>query len=244
MANLDTQTVDYSGGGAALKGFLATDTGRSGKRPGVLVVHEWWGLNDYIRGRARKLAELGYVALAADIYGDGKTASTPAEATGLMNGILGDIEKAEVRLAAARERLAAHPDVDPDRIAGIGYCFGGAVVLHAARIGMALRGVVSFHGALGSFHKPAPGSVKAKVLVCHGAADSLVPDSDIEAFKKEMDAAQADYRFVSYPGALHGFTNPEADEKAKKYGIPLAYDAKVDEQSWKDMQDFFKRIFV
>ena len=244
MADLNTQTIEYGAGGAALKGFLATDKARSGKRPGVLVVHEWWGLNDYIRGRARKLAELGYAALAADIYGDGRTASTPAEATGLMNGILGDIKKAEERLGAARERLAAHPDVDADRIAAIGYCFGGAVVLHAARIGMPLRGVVSFHGALGSFHKPAPGTVEAKVLVCHGAADALVPDSDIANFKQEMDAAKADYRFVAYPGALHGFTNPEADEAAKKYGIPLAYDAAVDKQSWQDMQDFFARIFA
>jgi dienelactone hydrolase len=244
MANLDTQSIQYQGGGATLKGFLATDKGRSGKRPGVLVVHEWWGLNDYIRRRARMLAEMGYVALAADIYGDGKTATSPAEATTLMNGILGNIKLAELRLTAARERLAAHPDVDATRIAAIGYCFGGAVVLHAARVGMPLRGVVSFHGALGSFHKPAPGSVTAKVLVCHGAADSLVPDSDIANFKQEMDAAKADYQFIAYPGALHGFTNPEADDKGKKYGIPLAYDAAVDKQSWQDMQDFFARIFA
>jgi len=244
MAKVDTQTVEYRSGDAALKGYLATDTERSGKRPGVLVVHEWWGLNDYIRGRARMLAEMGYVALAADIYGDGATASSPAEATTLMNGILGDIKKAEVRLGAACDRLAAHPDVDPTRIAAIGYCFGGAVVLHAARIGMPLRGVVSFHGALGSFHKPAAGSVKAKVLVCHGAADSLVPDSDVASFKAEMDAARADYRFVAYPGALHGFTNPAADENAKTYGIPLGYDAAVDKQSWQDMQDFFGKIFA
>ncbi|MDX2171218.1 MAG: dienelactone hydrolase family protein, partial [Deltaproteobacteria bacterium] len=162
-----------------MKGELAVDRARSGKRPGVLVVHEFWGVNDYIRRRARMLAELGYVALAADIYGDGKVATTPPEAMALMNGVLGNIRQGEERFAAAHETLKAHPDVDPSRIAAIGYCFGGAMVLHAARIGTPLRGVVSFHGALGSFHKPAAGTVKAKILVCHGAADSLVPDKDV-----------------------------------------------------------------
>jgi dienelactone hydrolase len=244
MADIHGEEVTYKGGDATLKGYLASDRGRSGKRPAVLVVHEWWGLNDYIRRRARMLAELGYVALAADIYGDGRTAATPAEATDLMNGILGNIKAGEERFAAAHEQLKAHPDVDASRIAAIGYCFGGAIVLHAARVGVPLRGVVSFHGALGSFHKPAAGTVKAKILVCHGAADMLVPDSDVDAFKQEMDAAKADYRFVAYPGALHGFTNPEADGNAKRYGIPLAYDAAVDQRSWQDMQEFFTRIFA
>ena len=244
MADIHSEDVTYKAGDTTLKGYLAVDRARTGKRPGVLVVHEWWGVNDYIRRRVRMLAELGYVALAADIYGEGKTASTPAEATGLMNGILGNIQAGEQRFAAAYERLKAHPDVDASRIAAIGYCFGGAMVLHAARIGTPLRGVVSFHGALGSFHKPAAGAVKAKVLVCHGAVDVLVPDNDVESFKQEMDAAKADYLFVAYPGALHGFTNPEADDNAKRYGIPLGYDAAVDKRSWQDMQEFFTRVFA
>lgn len=244
MADIHDETVAYAAGDTTCKGVLAVDRGRSGKRPGVIVVHEWWGLNDYIRRRARMLAELGYVALAADIYGEGRTAATPAEATQLMNGILGDIKAGEARFAAAYERIKAHPDCDPGRVAAIGYCFGGAMVLHQARIGTPLRGVVSFHGALGSFHKPAAGTVKAKVLVCHGAGDKLVPDADIDAFKQEMEAAKADFRFHSYPGALHGFTNPEADEAARKYGIPLGYDAAVDQRSWQDMQEFFGRIFA
>jgi dienelactone hydrolase len=241
---IQTETVTYTAGGTTLRGVLATDPAKSGRRPGVLVVHEWWGLNDYIKRRATMLAELGYTALAVDMYGDGKVADNPGDAGALMNGVLGNMKVGEERFAAAYELLKSQPTVDPDRIAAIGYCFGGAVVLHEARIGLPLRGVVSFHGALGSFHEPAPGTVKAKVLVCHGAADSLVPDADIASLKAEMEHAKADFRFVAYPGALHGFTNPDADAKAKQYGIPLGYDAGVDAQSWKDMQEFLTRAFA
>lgn len=241
---IQTEPVTYTAGGTTLRGVLATDPQKSGRRPGVLVVHEWWGLNDYIKRRASMLAELGYTALAVDMYGDGKAADNPSDAGALMNSVLGNMKSGEERFAAAYELLKSQPTVDPDRIAAIGYCFGGAVVLHAARIGMPLRGVVSFHGSLGSFHKPAPGSVKAKVLVCHGAADNLVPDSQIADLKAEMEQAKADFRFVAYPNALHGFTNPDADAKAKQYGIPLGYDAAVDAQSWKDMQEFLAKAFA
>jgi dienelactone hydrolase len=235
---LHTETVTYSAAATTLRGFLAKQT-TDVQRPGVLVVHEWWGLNDYIRGRARQLAELGYAALAVDMYGDGKTADDPASAGKLMNEALADRAALEAKFNAAYERLKAEPGVDASRIAAIGYCFGGAVVLHAARIGLPLKAVVSFHGALGSFHKPAPGGVKAKILVAHGAADALVPDADLAAFEQEMTDARADYRVVKYPGALHGFTNPAADANGKKYGIPLAYQKAADEQSWRDMQDLF-----
>jgi dienelactone hydrolase len=244
MPTITTEPLTYTAGGATLRGMLAMDSARGGPRPGVLVVHEWWGLNDYIERRARMIAELGYVALAVDMYGDGKVAGNPADAGALMNSVLGNIKSGEERFRAAYDALRARPEVDADRIAAIGYCFGGAIVLHAARIGMPLRGVVSFHGALGSFHTPAPGGVKAKILVCHGAADSLVPDADIAAFKQQMDHAKADYRFVAYPNALHGFTNPDADAKAKQYGIPLAYDAATDRRSWQDMQEFLAHAFA
>jgi dienelactone hydrolase len=236
---LHTETVTYSAGATTLRGFLAKPTATDVQRPGVLVVHEWWGLNDYIRGRARQLAELGYAALAVDMYGDGRTADDPGTAGKLMNEVLADRPGLEARLKAGYERLAAEPGVDASRIAAIGYCFGGAVVLHAARVGAPLKAVVSFHGSLGSFHKPAPGSVQAKVLVAHGAADGFVPDADVAAFEQEMKDAKADYRIVKYPGALHGFTNPEADANGKKFGIPLAYQKAADEQSWKDMQELF-----
>jgi dienelactone hydrolase len=242
---IKTDPVMYSAGATTLRGALATDTTRTGKRPGVIVVHEWWGVNDYIRRRARMLAELGYTALAADIYGDGKTGNDPAEAGALMNAVLADRSAAEQRFRAAYDFLRAQPSVDPDRIAAIGYCFGGAVVLHAARTGLPLRGVVSFHGALGSFHKPAPGSVRAKILVCHGAVDSLVPASDVEAFKAEMDAAKADYRVIEYPGAKHGFTNPDTDETSRKFGgFPIGYDAEADRRSWQDMTEFLARVLA
>jgi dienelactone hydrolase len=241
---IHTETVTYQAGATTLRGHLAIDRSRPGRRPGVLVVHEWWGLNDYVRRRARMLAELGWAGLAVDMYGDGRTAASPDEAGKLMNGVLADMKTGEARLRAGYDRLAADDAVDPARIAAIGYCFGGAVVLHAARIGMPLRGVVSFHGALGSLHRPAPGSVTAKLLVCHGAADALVPDAEVAAFKQEMDAARADYRFVAYPGALHGFTNPEATANGKAYGLPLAYDAEVDRRSWEDMREFLTRVLA
>ena len=242
-ANIHTETVSYPANGTTLKGYLAYDAGSDAKRPGVLVVHEWWGLNDYIRRRARMLADLGYTALAVDMYGEGQTADNPDEAGRLMNTVLQDMRQGKTRLEAGYGLLKGQSTTDAAHVAAIGYCFGGAMVLHAARIGMDLDGVVSFHGSLGSAHKPAPGSVRARILVCHGAADSLVPDADITAFKREMEEAGADYRFEAYKGALHGFTNPDADENGKKYGLPLAYSAETDRRSWQAMQDFFNTIF-
>lgn len=243
MAMNDQEKVTYSAGETQLIGWAEAGSGTA-PRPGVLVVHEWWGLNDYIRRRVSDLAALGYEAMAVDMYGDGKVASDPEGATELMGSVLGDVPTLEARFRAAWETLRDRPGVDPDRIAAIGYCFGGAVVLHSARIGLPLAGVTSFHGSLGSFHTPQPGSVHAKVLVCHGADDGLVPDTDIAAFKKEMDDAGADYRFESYPGAKHGFSNPDATAAGEKYGMPLAYDAEVDARSWADMKAFFEKIFA
>ncbi len=243
-SNLRTETVRLDADGTELECYLAFDGHGDARHPGVLVVHEWWGLTDYVRGRARMLAELGYPALAVDMYGGGQVADNPDDAGRLMNGVLGDMSQADSRLGAALGYLQNHAAVDSGRIAAIGYCFGGAMVLHAARTGQPLAGVVSFHGALGSSHKPAPGSVLAKILVCHGADDVLVPQDQVAAFTDEMQAAGADLRFIAYPGAMHGFTNPEADANGKKYGLPLAYSEEADRRSWKDMQDFFKEIFA
>ena len=240
---ITTEDVSYAAAGTTLRGHLAVDDAMRGKGPGILVVHEWWGVNDHMRRRARMLAELGYTALAADMYGEGRTATDPNGAGTLMNGVLADMKTGEARFRAAYDRLKSHDTVDSARVAAIGYCFGGAVVLHAARLGMPLAAVVSFHGALGSMHRPAPGGVKAKVLICHGAEDRLVSDAEVAAFKQEMDAAGADYRFVAYPGARHGFTNPEADANGKQFGIPLGYDSEADRRSWQDMQELFVRVF-
>jgi dienelactone hydrolase len=242
--NIQTETVAYSAHGTDLQGYLAYDGASTAPRPGVLVVHEWWGLDDYIRRRARMLAELGYTALAIDMYGGGAVADNPDDAGRLMNGVLGDMTQGSARLAAGLEQLQAHSSVDAGRCGAIGYCFGGAMVLHAARTGMALQAVVSFHGALGSFHKPAPGSVHAKILVCHGGDDVLVPEDAVAAFKQEMQEAEADFRFVAYPGALHGFSNPEASERGSKYGLPLAYNADTDRESWQAMKELFSEAFA
>ncbi|GMQ76126.1 MAG: dienelactone hydrolase family protein [Gammaproteobacteria bacterium] len=243
-SRVHTETVRLNAEGTELESYLAYDDQNDARRPGVLVIHEWWGLNDHVRRRAQMLAGLGYAALAVDMYGGGQVADNPEDAGRLMNGVLGDMSKAESRIGAALEYLQNHDSVDSLRIAAIGYCFGGGMVLHAARTGMPLAGVVSFHGALGSFHKPAPGSVRAKIMVCHGGEDVLVPDDDVAALKEEMQAAGADLRFIAYPGALHGFTNPEADANGKKYGLPLAYDQDADQRSWQEMQAFFKEIFA
>ena len=177
------------------------------------------------------------------MYGEGKIGSSPDEAGALMTTVLNDMELGTARLQAAFDALADHALVDNARIGAMGYCFGGAMVLHMARIGMPLRAVASFHGALGSFHEPAVGEVKAKILVCHGAADSLVPDVDITAFKSEMSAAQAEFTFEEYDGALHGFTNKEATARGQAHGLPLAYDAQADEESWASMQRLFNAVF-
>ena len=244
---LRTEIVTYDVDGVAMQGYLACPAYPANKqqpRPGILVIHEWWGLDSYIKQRAEMLAALGYCALAVDMYGGGQTAQNPEQAGALMNSILGDMATGTARLKATHQYLQNLPQVDSHKTAAIGYCFGGAMVLHAARIGMDLSAVASFHGALGSFHKPEPGQVTAKVLVCHGADDSLVPAEDIANFKAEMEQAEANYEFIAYPGALHGFSNPQATANGERFGLPLAYDSKTDEQSWQAMQRIFNDVFA
>jgi dienelactone hydrolase len=238
-----TEILRYVAGGRELASYLARDPARDGQRPGVLVLPEWWGLNDYARRRARELAGLGFAALAVDVYGDGREAADAAEAGALMGGLFTDIPALNERLRAAYEQLRAHPQVDPERIGAMGYCLGGALSLHMGRLGMPLRGVVSFHGALTAAHQAQPGEFKPAVLICHGEADGLVPAEDQANFHKEMQALGVDYQFVSYPDAKHGFTNPEATEKGKKNNLPLAYDEKADRQSWEDMKAFWSKVF-
>ncbi len=237
------EEVVYTANGDTLKGYLAYDAGVQGKRPGVLVVHEWWGHNEYARQRARMLAELGYTALAVDMYGNGKQASHPEDAGKFAGEVMQNIDVAIKRFNAARELLQNHSTTDPESIAAIGYCFGGGVVLHMARIGSDLDGVVSFHGSLGSMHKPEPGTIKAKILVCHGGDDPFIAADQVDAFKKEMDDAGVDYTFIAYEGAKHSFTNPDADKFGTQFNLPLAYNQVADKKSWQDMQDFFKKIW-
>ncbi|WP_417695924.1 dienelactone hydrolase family protein [Pseudomonas sp.] len=245
-AAIQTQEIPYtSADGTKLMGYYAYDDAVKGPRPGVVVVHEWWGLNDYSKRRARDLAGLGYSALAIDMYGDGKNTEHPKDAMAFMQAALKDGKAASARFQAGLDLLKKQPHTDPDKIAAIGYCFGGKVVLDAARQGVPLAGVVSFHGALVTNTPATPGSVKAKVLVEHGALDSMVTPDNVTAFKSEMDKAGADYTFVNLEDAKHGFSNPDADRLGHgEHGGPdIGYNKQADEKSWADMQKFFKKIF-
>ena len=237
------EEVVYDDAGVTMKGYLAYDDATVEKRPGVLVVHEWWGHNDYARERARMLAELGYVALAVDMFGDGKQAMHPDDAGKFAGEVMQNAATARERFEAALKRLQAHPATDPQRMAAIGYCFGGGVVLHMARTGVDLNGVVSFHGSLKTQTPAEAGAVKASVLVCHGVKDPLVPPEQVGEFMREMTAAGVDVTFTAYPEATHSFTNPDADRFAEKFGLPVGYNAKADQRSWIEMQAFFERIF-
>ncbi len=243
QAAIKTQTVDYRSGDTVMKGYLAWDDAVKGKRPGVLVVHEWWGQNEYARHRARMLARLGYVALAVDMYGSGKTATHPRDAGAFSSAVMKRLPEAQKRFEAAMSVLKARDDVDPHKIAAIGYCFGGGVVLAMARRGVDLKGVVSFHGSLGAGAPAQKGKVKARVLVYNGAEDPFTKPEGIKAFKQEMKAAGVHFKFVNLPGARHSFTNPDADKYGKEFGLPLAYNKAADEKSWKGMKKFFKKIF-
>ncbi|MCX6303780.1 MAG: dienelactone hydrolase family protein [Bacteroidetes bacterium] len=236
------EQVTYVCNGVTLKGFIAWDENLKGTRPVVLVVHEWWGLNDYAKMRARKLAELGYFAMAADLFGNGVIAASPAEAQGLATPFYKDPQLAKSRLDAAIQKVKEFPQADPSRVAAIGYCFGGFAVLNAAKLGADLEGVVSFHGGLGGV--PADKKLlKAKILVCHGGSDQFVPQHDVDAFKQQMDSIGADYTFRIYANATHAFTNPDATKTGKKFNMPIEYNAVADKDSWNDMKTFLARLF-
>jgi dienelactone hydrolase len=244
FSKLKEKEVDYKADGVTMKGYLVYDNSIKGKRPGVLVVHEWWGLNQYARRRARMLAELGYTAFAVDMYGGGKTATHPKDAGKFAAEVTQNMPQEEARFLAAKKLLENEPTVDKERIGAIGYCFGGGVVLQMALLGVDLSGVVSFHGSLGSLKSEDASKVRAKLLVCTGAADPFVPKETVEGFRKEMDSAGVDYTLISYEGAKHSFTNPQADENGKKFNIPLAYNRKADEESWNEMKEFFRKVFA
>lgn len=243
QAAIVAKKVDYKVEGTVMKGYMAYDDSIKGQRPGVLVVHEWWGLNDYARERARMLAKLGYTAFAVDMYGEGKQAHHPDDANKFSSEVMKNQPMAKARFQAAYDLLRNDRTVDPQHIAAIGYCFGGAVVLEMARSGMGLAGAASFHGMLGTTNPAQPGMIKAKVLVMTGADDPFVPADQVATFKNEMDAAKVDYKLIAYPGAKHGFTNPDADKYGKEFNLPLAYNKAADEASWKEMQDLFHRVF-
>jgi dienelactone hydrolase len=237
-----TYTTGDTGDSTVMEGFIVYDESVKGKRPAVFVVHEWWGLNDYPKMRARELAKLGYIAMAVDIYGQGKRADNPTDAQNLATPFYQDPQLAKKRFDAAVKKLQAYEQVDTTRMAGIGYCFGGGLLLNIARMGEDLNGVVSFHGSL--LGTPANKDLlKTRILVCHGEADTFVPAEDVAQFKKQMDSIGANYIFKSYPNAVHAFTNPDATAAGEKYNIPIRYDSAADKASWQDMRNFFADIF-
>ena len=235
-AAVKTEVVEYKDGEQICEGFLAYDDAVKGPRPGVVVVHEWMGLGDYAKGRAKQLAELGYVAFAADIYGKGIRASDPKEAGQLAGKYKGDLPLLRSRARAAFDTLARNPRVDTSKVFAIGYCFGGTTVLELARSGAPLAGTVSFHGGLATKDPADAKNIKGPVLVLHGAADPYVPPAEIAAFQKEMTDAKVDWQMVFYSGAVHSFTNPGAGSDPSK---GAAYDARADRRSWEAMKAFF-----
>lgn len=242
VSDIRGEEIIYEVDGTSLKGYIAYDAA-AGPRPGVLVVHEWWGHNDYVRDRARMLAEMGYTAFALDMYGDGKLAAHPEDAQKFMMEVLGNLQGAEARFRAATGILQEHPATNPDDIAAIGYCFGGAVVLHMARSGADLDAVASFHGSLGTQSPAQPGAIKGRLLVANGADDPFVPAAEVEAFKAEMEAAGADMRFISYPGVVHSFTRPGATEIGEQFDMPLRYDEAADKDSWAALTTLLAETF-
>ena len=238
LAVMQTETVNYKDGDVELKGYIFWDNAFSGRRPGVLVVHEWWGANDYVQRRADRLAELGYAGFAIDLYGAGRIAANPDEAGMLMNGLTADLPAMRGRFRAALDRVRIDPVADGSRVAAVGYCMGGGIALHMACHGSDLAAVGSFHGALplATAGLDGPARPKARLAVYHGEADEFVTADDVSAFLREVETAAADCLFVALPGATHGFTNPEATLRGEKFGLPLRYSELADRASWDHMR--------
>jgi dienelactone hydrolase len=235
-AAVQTKTVEYEHGGTTFRGYLAWDDANQERRPGVLVVHEWWGLNDYARQRARQLAELGYVAFAADMYGEGKTVDHPEDAGKMAGQVRANVQQWRARASKALSVLKSQPYCDPERLAVIGYCFGGSTALQLAYSGADVDAVTTFHAALPAPTPAEAKQIKAKVLINHGAADPFVPQAAVNAFRKALDDAGVAYEFVAYAGARHSFTVPSADAVGSE---GMKYDESADKQSWAKMKTLF-----
>lgn len=241
-SSIKVEQVTYSDGAVTLKGYVAYDEKQQGKRPAIVVIPEWWGCTDYAKSRAVMLAELGYIAIAADMYGDGKIADNPGDAQTYATPFYKDAQLGKLRIEAAVKKISSYPQTDASKMAATGYCFGGSMVLNAAKLGMNFKGVVSFHGGLAGV--PAtPGTTKANILVCHGAADQYISADELKNFRDNLDVMKVPYTFKSYEGALHAFSNPAATATGIKFKMAVAYDEAADKQSWKDMKDFLKSIF-
>ena len=239
---MQTKDIEYRDGALTLRGLLAFDEANAGKRPGILVVHEAWGLGEHAMERAKMLAREGYVALAADMYGDRRLASDLPQAMELIGELRTDPAKLRQRALSALAALKAQPNVDGTKLAAIGFCFGGTTVLELARGGAEVKGVVSFHGGLQTMAPAEPGAVTPKVLVCTGADDPMIPPAQVTDFEEEMRRAGADWQVIVYGRTVHSFTNPDAGKTVKLDGV--AYNAQTDKRSWAAMRVFFAEIFA
>lgn len=239
MAQVTTQTVEYKLGDAVFQGYLSYDASLTGKRPGVLIIHDWMGVSDYTRMRAEQLAAMGYVALAADIYGKGVRPANSQEASAEAGKYYKDRQLLRARARAGLDLLASNPRVDPDRLAVMGYCFGGAGALELARSGAPVKGVVTFHGSLNTPTPADAKNIKGQVLVLHGADDPYVKQEDVRAFMDEMRAGGVDWQLNQYSGAVHSFTDKRAGNDNSK---GAAYNELADRRSWEAMKDFFEEV--
>jgi len=235
-----TQDIEYNDGSTVLQGYLAYDNSFSGTRPGILIIHQWRGLSDYEKMRARQLAEMGYIAFAADLYGKDVRPSGPEEASKEAGKYYGDPLLFRQRLIAGFEELKKQTYIDAGKTAAIGYCFGGSGVLELARSGADILGVISFHGGLKTKNPEDAKNIKCRVLVQHGAVDPYVPNDDVLNFKKEMESAGVDYVLTEYAGAVHSFTMESAGNDPSKGS---AYNEKADRRSWEAMKQFFAELF-
>lgn len=239
---LKEEMVSYQLDSSTMNNFVVYDENIEGQRPAVFVIHEWWGLNDYAKMRARELAKLGYIAMVIDMYGNGKMGDNPEVAGQLAGPFYQNPQLAKPIFDAALAKLKSYPQMDAAKVAAIGYCFGGAQVLNLARMGADMKAVVSFHGNL-TVTTPNKSLLKAKILVCHGNDDNFVPMKEVAQFKQQMDSIGVEYIFKGYDGATHAFTNPQATEMGKKFNLPIAYNAAADSASWKEMKDLFNSVF-
>ena len=240
---VETQTLTYSVDGEQYTGYLARDTKKEGKRPLVLVVHEWWGLSDYIRQRTEQLAALGYVAFAVDMYGSGKTATHPDEAGSFSKAVMSDWSGARRNLETAIDALGDKSGVDASRMAIIGYCFGGGIALNAALAGMPFKAAVSFHGSPGQVVET-PSHFDGRVIIQNGLKDQMVEQSALVSLLDTFKGVETEATLIQYPNAMHAFTNPYVDAKAREFDLPLAYNAAADAASWQVMLNVFNQVFA
>ncbi len=242
-AGLRSEKVTYKAGDRELTGYMVYDDAIAGKRPAVIVVHEWWGHDAYARERADMLAAQGYTAFALDMYGTGRLADHPKDAGAMAKEVIATKGVMHERFIAAKDLIKRHATVDPTRIAALGYCFGGNVVLDMARKGVDLRAVAAYHASLTQTIPAKPGKVKAKVRVFNGEGDPFIKPEKVATLKEGMKAAGADFEYISYPGVTHSFTSKRATEKGKKFNLPLKYDARADTDSWAKTLDLLKDVF-